>query len=91
MEAAARGIPFRYVGVNGGHGFITLLADGTYRLEHCQDGRWGECDLGPQTGERQARKAAMRHLARRPHRFEGPQQLAGLCHAGGGNGIKGPR
>lgn len=87
------GQPVRHIDVYGGHGWLFRTADGTLWLEHCQAGRWGACRIGTSTTtDREAGKAAMRHLKRKAHRCDAPQQLAGSHHAGGGVRpfIKGP-
>jgi hypothetical protein len=64
-----------------GHGFL-FAADGAWWLEHCQDGDWGRCQVGgPQTSLWQARQACVKHLRRRPHRWDAPEVLRGTVHA----------
>lgn len=79
----------RHTDVYGGSGWLTLEADGRYWLEHCRGGCWGSCDLGEHADLRSARMAAMRHLRRKRHGYDRPQQLAGIAHAGGGQLVKG--
>lgn len=93
MEAATAPQFVRHTDVYGGHGFIFRAADGRVMVEHCCDGRWGCCPL-PVAGEldsRPVRLAAMKHLRRKAHQGVEAQQLDGIAHAGGGNGVKGPR
>ena len=77
--------PHRHISHGSGrafHGFVYRAADGAYLIEHCHDGRWGTCPLGPAGADDQALMlAALRHGARRQHQPTGPARLAGIAHA----------
>lgn len=90
---------YNAVGSVRGHAWVYTTADG-WRIEHCVDGRWGACDLViyavRDDDERDIRRAVLRHLRRKPHKFEHRPELCGTHHAGGGHThdgrwIKGPK